>query len=218
MALPDAWTIKTGTIADYLEAIKQAQAPERFSTRFLEGLGFKGTNDRKFIGVLRSLGFLDADGKPTTRYYEYLDLSRSEVVLAIAIREAYADLFAVNKDAHKLTTEQVKNKLRTLYAGAKKDTVVAYIAGTFAALVKCADFETDPAAVAPSTSTSAGAPTKEERVAAEPAALPRKSVDRVAPPMALGSLQYHINIVLPESRDQAVYDAIFKARSERHTS
>jgi hypothetical protein len=209
MALPDAWTIKTGTIADYLEAIKQAQAPERFSTRFLEGLGYKATNDRKFIGVLRSLGFLDADGKPTSRYYEYLDLSRSEVVLANAIREAYADLFAVNKDAHKLTTDQVKNKLRTLYAGAKKDTVVAYIAATFAALVKCADFETAPAAVVPSTPA---APTAQgEGVAGEPPAAPRKSVDRAVPPMALGSLQYHINIVLPESRDQAVYDAIFKA-------
>ena len=27
----------------------------------------------------------------------------------------------------------------------------------------------------------------------------------------LGALQYHINIVLPDSRDQAVYDAIFKS-------
>jgi len=208
MALPDAWTIKTGTIADYLEAIKQAQAPERFSTRFLEGLGFKGTNDRKFIGVLRSLGFLDADGKPTSRYYEYLDLSRSDVVLANAIREAYADLFAVNKDAHKLPTDQVKNKLRTLYAGAKKDTVVGYIAATFTALVKCADFETAPEAVA--SSTSASTTPQGERVAVEPRSAPR-DVDRSAPPKALGSLQYHINIVLPESRDQAVYDAIFKA-------
>jgi hypothetical protein len=29
--------------------------------------------------------------------------------------------------------------------------------------------------------------------------------------VSLDSLQYHINIVLPESRDQAVYDAIFKS-------
>lgn len=207
MALPDAWTIKTGTIADYLEAIKQAQAPERFSTRFLEGLGFKGTNDRKFIGVLRSLGFLDADGKPTGRYYEYLDLSRSEVVLANAIRETYADLFAVNKDAYKLTTDQVKNKLRTLYAGAKKDTVVGYIAATFTALVKCADFETTPATVTPAVTVGSTA----QETAVEATGPPRKIVDRPGPPMALGSLQYHINIVFPESRDQAVYDAIFKA-------
>ena len=29
--------------------------------------------------------------------------------------------------------------------------------------------------------------------------------------IGLDSLQYHINIVLPDTRDQAVYDAIFKS-------
>lgn len=206
MSLPDAWTLKTGTIPDYLEAIKQAEAPERFSLRFLEGLGFKSTNDRKFIGILRSLGFLDADGKPTSRYYQYLDLSRSESVMADAVREAYSDLFAINKDAHKLNTEQVKNKLRTLYAGTKKDTVIGYIASTFIALVKCADFDS---ALVPAT--QATSPLAE---AAGVPVLPKIPVVPAVPkglPAPIGSLQYHINIVLPESRDQAVYDAIFKA-------
>lgn len=32
--------------------------------------------------------------------------------------------------------------------------------------------------------------------------------------LSIDSMQYHINIVLPESRDQAVYDAIFKSLKE----
>ena len=32
--------------------------------------------------------------------------------------------------------------------------------------------------------------------------------------IALGSLQYHINIILPATKDQAVYDAIFKSLKE----
>lgn len=210
MALPDAWTIKTGTIKDYFEAIKQAQAPERFSVRFLEGLGFKSTNDRKFIGILRALRFLDADGKPTARYYEYLDLSRSEAVLAQAIREAFADLFAINKDAQKLTSEQVKNKLRTLYAGSKKDTVIGYIATTFTALVKCADFTAGASPVQESRETPAAAGEPDSETAGG-TPMPAAPAPPAKPPARVGSLQYHINIVLPESRDQAVYDAIFKA-------
>jgi hypothetical protein len=206
MPLPDAWTLKTGAIQDYLEAIKQAQAPDRFSVRFLESLEFKSTNDRKFIGILRSLGFLDADGKPTSRYYEYLDLSRSEAVLATAIRESYSDLFAINKDAYKMTTAQVKNKLRTLYAGSKKDTVIGYIANTFVALAKCADFE---AATPPGPSGIV--PTSTGGVPSAPPKTPPAPVKPKEVPIPVGSLQYHINIVLPESRDQSVYDAIFKA-------
>jgi len=68
MALPDSYTVKPGSIPAYLEAILNAEAPERFTIKFLEGLEFKSTNDRLFIGVLKDLGFLDEDGIPTQRY------------------------------------------------------------------------------------------------------------------------------------------------------
>lgn len=65
MTLPDSWTNKPNAIKDYLEAIRQAEPPARFSIKFLDNLGYKSTNDRKFIAILKSLGFLDPDGKPT---------------------------------------------------------------------------------------------------------------------------------------------------------
>lgn len=207
MTLPDSWTNKPNAIPDYLEAIRHAEPPDRFSIKFLENLGYASTNDRKFIGILKSLGFLDADGKPMSRYYEYLDLSQSDAILADAIREAFSDLFAVNKDADKLDVDQVKNKLKTLYAGSKKTSVIGYIANTFSALVACADFEatTPKAKPTPAKTDEADSP----RVDTKPLApdLPPAKRGRVS----IQGLQYHINIVLPESRDQAVYDAIFKA-------
>lgn len=209
MSLPDSWTNKPGAIPEYLEAIRQAEPPERFSVKFLENLGYKSTNDRKFIGILKSLGFLDSDAKPTSRYYEYLDLSRSEAVLAEGIRDAFSDLFAVNRDAHTLDTNSVKNKLKTLYAGSKKTTVIGYIANTFSALVKCADFEAADA----KAKTSSPKPTASENQQPEPK--PQSPpLAKVSRGVSIEGLQYHINIVLPESRDQAVYDAVFRALRE----
>jgi hypothetical protein len=109
MALPDIYTIKPGSIPAYFDAFLQAEAPERFSTKFLEGLDFKSTNDRAIIGILRDLKFLDADAKPTKLYFEFLDRERSKKVLASAIRVAYADLFAVNRDANKFTLQETKS-------------------------------------------------------------------------------------------------------------
>jgi hypothetical protein len=40
MSLPSSYTIKTNAIPDYFEAMLNAQPPERFSQKFLEGLGF----------------------------------------------------------------------------------------------------------------------------------------------------------------------------------
>lgn len=210
MALPNSYTLKPNAIPEYFEAILDAQAPERFSIKFLENLGFTNTNDRLLIGILKDLGFLNADAVPQQRYYEFLDRSRSRQVIAEAIREAYADLFSVNTKANELPADDVKNKLRTLYTGKKTDLVVGNIAKTFNALCEYADFskplqsKTIPT---PEPEKSQKSEAKVEKASAE-------SIRSVEGAIRLESLQYHINIVLPESRDQAVYDAIFKSLRE----
>lgn len=210
MPLPNSYTLKPGSIPAYFQAMLDAEAPDRFSTRFLERLDFKSTNDRLFINILKELGFIDADGVPTDRYYEFLDRSQSEKIVAEGIKEAYADLFAINKNAHNLPVEDVRNKLRTLYKGSKKDNIINRIASTFTALCEYADFAPRKSERGDSESRTSpkqeGAEKKKEKKGEKNGA----NGDGVRG-LGLDSLQYHINIVLPESRDQAVYDAIFKS-------
>src|ERR1035441_725549 len=97
----------------YFDTILAANPPERFSIKFLENLGFTGTNDRLLVGILKDLGFIDPDGTPQRRYFEFMDPSQSKVVLADAIRQAYAELFAINKKANELSAKEASNKLRT---------------------------------------------------------------------------------------------------------
>ena len=56
MALPNSYTQKPNAIPAYFDAILNAQAPERFTIRFLETLGFASTNDRLFVSILKELG------------------------------------------------------------------------------------------------------------------------------------------------------------------
>ena len=210
MPLPNSYTQKPGSIAAYFDAILDAQAPDRFSIKFLENLGFTSTNDRLCLGILKELGFLNADGAPQQRYFEFLDRSRSKQILAEAIREAYSDLFAVNKNAQDLNEDDVKNKLRTLYAGKKTDQLIARIAKTFSALCEYADFSKPAYSHSVPTATSIS---EEGKVQAKQEHHQRSFTPAQEKPrgVVMDSLQYHINIVLPESRDQAVYDAIFKS-------
>jgi hypothetical protein len=133
--------------------------------------------------------------------------------LAEGIREGFSDLFAINTKAQEFTVQEVKNKLRTLYAGKKTDLVVGNIAKTFRALCDYADFSSAP----PARQDRSAAPEDSEKgpTHAEQAAKP--SHGAVPPSMGkiqVSGLQYHINIVLPETRDQTVFDAIFKALRE----
>jgi hypothetical protein len=200
MALPTAYLTSVKNLAAIFDSIKTAQAPDKFTVRFLESLEFKSTSDRLVIGVLKSLGFLGDDGKPTQRYFEFLDQTQSEAVLANAIREAYADLFAVNIHAEQLTREEVKNKFKTLSQGQYSEAVLDKMASTFTALVGLADFQA-AATTKPPPPPSTEAKTEE----------PAKEAESPASALKIGDLVYNIQIVLPESRDVAVYDALFSS-------
>lgn len=106
MALPTQYLVTVKNLPDVLAAIRNAKAPERFTQTFLEQLGFKSTNDRLYVGVLKALKLLDETGKPTPRYFEFLDQTQSGRVLAEAIREAYSDLFAINVNAQGLSKQE----------------------------------------------------------------------------------------------------------------
>jgi hypothetical protein len=118
----------TKNLEAFMNAIRAAKAPERVNNKFLTQLDFTSSNDRLFIGVLKGLGFIDESGVPTKRYYSFLDQAESGKILAEAVREAYDDLFAVNKKAQDLSVEAAKNKLKTLTHGQKSDNVVGLMA------------------------------------------------------------------------------------------
>jgi hypothetical protein len=209
MSLPTAYLTTFKNTADILQAIIAAQAPERFTIKFLEGLGYPSSNDRAMINVLKALGFLDDSGVPKSRYHAYLDQTRSGVVLAQGIREAYADLFRVNKSANTMSTPEVKNKMKTLSEGAFTDRVLTQMSGTFTTLVKAADFSADPAAT--ENEEAEGEHLHEEQVIDDH----EDKKQRHKPSRSrIGDLVYTINIVLPESTNPVVYDSLFKALRE----
>ncbi len=219
MSTSPAYLTTTKSLAGVLNSIKKAQAPDRFSIRFLEEMGFKSKTDRLMIGVLKGLGFLTDTGVPTARYFEFLDGSQSGRVLAEGIREAYADLFRVNTEANKLSQEEVAGKLKTLLQGSKSDGVVKNMAMTFVELCKLANFDESIEEVSESE------PADDELEETDPVStvpLPNpiltQSSDRSHVGGGLGirqlGLSYDIHLHLPASRDAAVYEVLFKSLKE----
>ena len=199
MALPTSYLTSAKNLDGIFAAIQGAQAPEKFTQAFLESLEFKSNSDRLIIGVLKAIGFLDDSGRPKDRYFRFLDQTQAPKVLAEGIREAYQDLFRVNTKAHELSKQEVINKFKTLGQGQISEPVLDKMASTFTALVKLADFQSPVAAHA--------IPPADGKMQDE-------ALDRappVHPGVKLGGLVYNIQIVLPESRDAAVYDALFSS-------
>lgn len=206
MSLTNSYLVSTKNFDAIMNSILAARAPERFTNKFLEDLGFKSSNDRLIMGVLKGLGFLNETGEPTQRYYDFLDQTQSKQILAKGIQEAYEDLFNLRRDAQNMSQEEVKNKLKTLTQGQKGEKVVELMAKTFKTLCDYADW-----------SEPEGDTKKKEREfvcedVSEVNSAPSSNV--VLPTEAnkntLG-LCYNIQIHLPETTNMAVYDAIFQS-------
>src|SRR5439155_12157250 len=202
MGLPTSYLTSYKNLPGILSAVQNAQAPKNFTTRFLESLGYKNAADRLIIGVFKAIGFLTQEGAPTSRYFEFLDQTRSKTILAQGIQEAYVDLFQINKKPYELSGPELKNKLKTLTQGQVGDAVLEKMVGTFKALAQQAEF------TAPVVSTSLKEAPSNPPPPVEPSpTIPARHVE-------LGGLVYNIQIVLPGERDRAVYDALFRSLKE----
>lgn len=213
MTLPTSYLTSAKNLNAILTAMQQAKAPERFTVRFLESIGFKSNQDRLVLGVLKAIGFLDDQGKPRERYFEFLDQTQSKRVLAEGIEEAYRDLFEINTNAYKLDRADVKNKFKTLSQGQYSESVIDKMALTFASLVALADFSA-AARKAPRNEPEVRELPEATTNAGDSTEAPQQKAGTAMPNLNWGGLHYNIQIILPESRDPKVYDALFRSLRE----
>lgn len=200
MALANAYVLATNRIPDIFSKIRDGQAPERFTQQLLKDWGFDSTNDRAFIALLKALGFLTADGKPTQRYNDYRDHSRSKQVMAQALREAYGDIFLIKEHPTNADKTAIEGKFKSFHNAS--DNVAGLMAKTFLGLLPLADLSAKGAASSP--------PKEAEKLS------PESSTQSVPPTLSSGGpgLHYNIQIHLPATKDVEVYNAIFKSLRE----
>jgi hypothetical protein len=205
--------VTTKNLESFFNTIQSAQAPEKFTYSFLTNLEFSSSNDRLFVKLLKELKFLDDSGVPTQKYYEFLDGSEAKVVLAKSIKEAYEDLFVIRKDAYRMTKEEVYNKLKTLTQGKKSDNVLNLMAGTFVALCEYADWE----GLEKKPKPDVGQEKEKIKDDDNPKVFEKVKAGGDSVSLKFPSLHYNIQIHLPDSRDPAVYDAIFESLKKHLT-
>jgi hypothetical protein len=183
-----------------LSKIVDGAPPERFNLEHLNGLGFTSSNDRAVIPLLKDLGFLDAEGRPTQRYLDYRDRSRSKSILGEALREAYSDLFLINEKLSKGDRDAIQGRFKSTYG--VSDRVAEAQAATFLALLENASID------------EISAVPRSEQLASQLHVDTSSSSSRDKPARRDISLSYRVEIHLPATRDIETYNVIFKALKE----
>lgn len=200
MALTNAYLQVYGQLPEIFQRISEAAAPEKFTTQHLKDWGYTSSNFRAVIPMLKALGFLSADGTPTTRYHDYRGGTPRQV-MAEAIKEAYSDLFTIKAKPTTADRELIEGKFKSTHNASPNTAKL--MAATFFALLGLADLNaTLPAAL--------------EVKAAANEVPAQKGKDEEIPQKGHGrpSLHYNIQIHLPATKDIEVFNAIFKSLKE----
>jgi hypothetical protein len=182
----------TGKIKTFLKHVQNAGIPTKVSYEYLQQVGYKSSNDRRLVGVLKFINFLDSNAKPTNIYTKYRDKSISKTVLGESVKSAYKELFALYPDANQKDLEALNNFFASHTSSGKR--VIDAMVATFRALVAEASFDI----------TVEEAPESPAGITATKTPLPSRV-------QGIQSVAINVQLTLPETTNSEVYEKIFMA-------
>ncbi|QNP80720.1 DUF5343 domain-containing protein [Agrobacterium tumefaciens] len=192
-----------GSIKNALERIMAAATPPRVTQDFIQTkLQIKGGTGATIPPFLKKIGFVNSDGTPSSIYSSFRNTQTSGAAVAEAIRIGYRELFDVNEYCYDLSDKDLLSLVCQVTGAAADSSTAKLTVSCFKNLKEFADFEAKP---------------KESELGMTQ---PVMSLPPVAPARneadgKVGlNLSYTINLNLPATSDQAVFNAIFRSLRE----
>lgn len=195
-----------GSIKTALERIRSAATPERVTKDFVTTvLQIKGGTGGSLPPFLKRIGFVGSDGAPTDLYRRFRNPATGGAAIADAIRLGYKDLLQANEYFYRLSDKDLLALIVQVTGVEANNRAAQLTLSAIKALKAFASFDS----VEP-TGESAEQP---QTVDPRPRALDLQTHQGRNGQVGL-NLSYTINLNLPATADQAVFNAIFRSLKE----
>jgi hypothetical protein len=145
------YTTKPSTLRKFLALVPQKPKPVKINATLVQSWGFRDTNDKSIIRVLKAAGLIGSNGEPTSDYVAFMHKGTGPAHLAQKIRALYPQLFETSHSPHKEPNEAIENLFNIHSGGA----TIPHQIQTFKALCDHADFSANKPATAPTPATGA---------------------------------------------------------------
>lgn len=190
----------------FLQHIQTAGVPSsKVTFQYVSSVGFKNSNDRAIITVLKAIGFLNKSGLATDTWRAYRNKSQSKKVLAAALRKAYPTLFATYPDANRKDTEALRNFFSSHTSVG--EGALGYMVRTFKTMADMADFES-PAETLPEVEVEVEQEQEQDQQEKVGAVVKRKVLPGTPNGM---TVNINIQLQIPATDKAEVYDSFFAA-------
>lgn len=199
----------SGTLKRALERLIDASRPDKFNADFLENvLKLTGGAARGTIPILKKMGFLSSDGVPTELYAKFrTEGGRPSAALA-GLRNAFPEIFKRSEYAHSVEDSKIRDIILEITGLKASDTVAQAIKSTFNVVKSFI-----PAGADLTAADDEGSAHDESGSGVANLNLQGETNRSGRGGKSVG-LVYNINIVLPETSDLKVLNAIFRSIKE----
>lgn len=189
-----------GSLKNALEKIRSAATPDRVTNDFMNTkLQIKGGTGAALIPYLKKIGFVASDGTPTEIYKRFRNPSSGGHAAADAVKFGYKEMSDVNEYFYDLGEKELTDLIVQVTGLEKANKVTKLTFSTLKNLKSFANFEA----------------TENEENEGEKEVNNNGNGSKEGKSHNAGfNLSYTINLNLPATSDQAVFNAIFKSLKE----
>lgn len=193
------YSTSPGVLKKALELIIPAERPDKFAANYMATiLKLTGGGARAVPPFLKKMQFIGSDGAPTILYSKFkTDSGRSQAAYE-GLRNAFGELFRRNEYIHKADENTIKDVIVEITGLKKTDHIVRLMYSSFDAVRGFVSGDM----VSISESGRSDNDENPNNVKADGGG--HLSVSRLG-------LSYQINIVLPETENVSVFNAIFRS-------
>jgi hypothetical protein len=194
-----------GSIKTALDKIRTAATPERVTGDFVTTkLQMKGGMGAAIPSYLKKIGFVGSDGVPTSVYKRFRNSATSASAVAEAVKTGYRELAQVNEYFFDLKESDLLALIIQVTGAEAESNVAKLTLATLKQLKVLANFE---------AKSLAEEVVMADTVRTEASVQSTSSLPTVSGRVGL-NLSYTINLNLPATSDQAVFNAIFRSLKE----
>lgn len=202
------YSTSTGSITKILEKIQNVGQPSKVDKKWFASIGFSKQSEQRMIFILKFIGFITDDGIPTELWKQFRSRINGKKVLGKALKEAYKELFDIYPNAYEIDKTQLTDFFSTRTTAGK--LALTHTVNTFKNLADFANFEIE----------RIDAPVKEKKEDIKKDNVnkteqPKNTIEnnfskRIESKNGL-TINLNIQLTVPETTDEKVYDKFFEA-------
>lgn len=201
------YSTATGSIKKILEKIQNVGQPSKVDSKWFSSIGFTKPSEQRMIAILKFIGFAEDNGTPTEQWVKFRSTKNGKTVLGQALQNSYKELYAIYPKAHELDKNELMDffKMRTT-AG---KLALQHTVNTFKNMASYAEFNeinNSKGIATPTTTANNTINIDTPQNSTSPAFTKRINSSKTGVVINL-----NIQLTMPETTDEKVYDKFFEA-------